>query len=90
MLRALGIEKVTGTGTFNLTRKLLGGIILTTDGTNAAVVVIRKNNATGDIIFDLSSKQPGYYLGNPIEAADVIYYSVSGTGGAAQIFEYVP
>jgi len=90
MLRALTGEKVTGTGTLDLTRKLLGGIVLSADGTNAAAVVIRKDSSSGDIIFDLSAKQPGYYLGWPIEAADRIYYSISGTGAFAQIYEYVP
>jgi len=90
MLRAITIEKTTGTGTVSLTRGLFGGVLLSTDGTNAAAVVIRKNNATGDVIFDLSSKQPGYYMGDPIEAAEKIYYSISGTGALAQLYEYVP
>lgn len=88
MERAITDEKVTGTGTVATSSQRLGGVLITTDGTNAAVVCLRKNTAKGDIIFDVSTKTPLWVACN-IEAAAKIYYSISGTGGYAQIFEFV-
>ena len=69
----------------------LGGVIITTDGTNAAVVIIQINNDVGKKVFDISTKTPGVFILNPIslEGSTVIYYSITGTGAAAQLYEYV-
>ena len=81
--------KLSGTGIINLKRKILGGVLISTDSTNAAVVQIRKDNSSGDIIFDESTKNPMFPV-VPIQAADQIYYNISGTGASAQLFEWMP
>ena len=87
-LRALD-EAVSGTGTYTLETRLFGGALITSDGTNAAVVVVRKNNASGDVIFQVSTKVSNFFVTFPILADAKIYYSISGTNGLAQLFEYV-
>ena len=89
LLRSLGV-KTTGTGTKDLTRGVFGGALISTDNTNAAVVQIRKGNSAGEVIYDLSTKTAGFHAWGPIEADEIIYYSISGTGASAQLFEYAP
>jgi len=85
---------VSGTGTVVLqghhqTGGVFGAAAITTDGTNAAVIQIRKNNASGDLLLDVSTKQPMIET-SLIRVSDtqVIYYSVTGTGAKVQLFEW--
>lgn len=78
---------ITGTDTFKLSSKTLGGVNISTDGTNAAAVVVRKDGPEGEIIFQQSTKTPVLMVA-PIQAASVCYCSVSGTGASAQFFEW--
>lgn len=86
--RDVSVGKISGAGTITLSGMMIGGVLVSTDGTNAAVVQIRKINAAGSIVFDISSKNPIWVMG-PLEAGNVIWYSISGTGATAQIFEWV-
>lgn len=79
---------ITGTGTVAVPSGIVGGINISADGTNAAVVVLRKNDASGEIIFSQSTKSPMLAVA-PFNAAQTVYYSVSGTGASAQFFEWV-
>jgi hypothetical protein len=83
-----------GTGTFVLDGHhevggIVGVIAITTDGTNDATVVLRENNASGKVLFDLVTlipMTPVTMIG--VKTTQVVYYSVSGTGAKAQFFEW--
>lgn len=95
LLRAATDGAISGTGTAVLQSHLLGGVLITADGTNNAVVIVRKENATGKRIFSLTTKIPMFIRG-PIANRDdnggssqTVYYDISGTGAAAQLYEWV-
>lgn len=92
LLRSLTAGKISGTGTVTVPSRLVGAILVSTDGTNAAAIVLRKENASGAIIFDLSSKTPGFFGPFPLESGNTstLYHDISGTGASAQLYEYVP
>lgn len=80
---------VTGTGTITLDSYLFGGIDLNADGTNAGTVQIRDNNSSGTVIIDASSVN-GKTIIAPFHApSGKIYYSVSGTGADAMLYEWI-
>ena len=87
--------KVNGTGTVTLSGHrenggLFGGAMISADGTNVATVIIRKNDANGEVIFDVATATALPMLA-PIETrTDVIYYSVTGTNASAMLYEWVP
>jgi hypothetical protein len=85
LLQPLTNGAITGADTIACPSKLLGGVLITTDGTNAAVVVVHKTDNAGVKIFDISTRTPIFVVG-PIEADSTIYYSVTGTGAKAQIY----
>lgn len=93
LLKALNDGSVTGTGTFAFSSSyqggILGGVLITADGTNAATVTVQRNDANGKTVFKLVTKQP-ILIKAPIsmEGAQLGYFSVSGTGAAAQFFEW--
>ena len=90
-LRALTDGAVAGTGTVKVSRYLIGAVLISTDGTNAASVTLQKDNASGKKIIEVSTKTPlfidGYFS---TEGSEYVYYSVSGTGASAQFFECNP
>jgi len=81
---------VSGKGTFELQGEgSIGALLVTTDGSNAAAVVLRKNNASGARLFDMSTK--GTVFQSPkvaVRDTSVVYYDVSGTGAKAQFYEW--
>ncbi len=82
---------VTGTGTVNLSSdsRTLGGIGIITDGTNLVTVTIKKTDSSGDVIFYMETTQSMYCV-SPFDAADTVYYDVSGTGGKLCLQEWSP
>jgi len=93
-LVALTDGTVTSTGSMTLQGQStaggkLGGVLITTDGTNAAVVTVQRNNASGKTLFSVSTKTP-MMITAPIdsEGTSTLYYSVTGTGAAAQFYEW--
>ena len=91
LLKALGTDgALTGTGTLTCESRILGGVLITADGTNNATVIVRKDNSSGDQIFDLVTKTPVFITG-PItnKGSQTLYYDISGTGAAAQFFEWI-
>jgi hypothetical protein len=95
LLKPVTNGAVAGTGTALLESRILGGVLISTDGTNAAVVTVQKDNSSGRQIFSISTKSP-IFIAGPIANRDtdnstsqVAYYSVTGTGAAAQFFEWV-
>lgn len=91
ILRPLTPGRVSGDNTIPIETCLLGAVLVTADGTNNATVQIRENSVTGRLIFDLVTKQPGFFGPFPINAsgAKLLFHSISGTGASAQIYEYV-
>ena len=89
LLRAKTDGTVSGTGSISMASPILGGVLITADGTNNATVIVRKTDSSGERIFHVVTKQP-LWVGAPVEAAGVIYYDISGTGASAQIYEYIP
>lgn len=95
VLRSLTDGRVSGTGTLNLEApygsRVFGGCLISTDGTNAAVVVVRETNASGPQIFSISTISPGLFAApiNIKEGTSSIHYSVTGTGAEAQLYEWL-
>ena len=76
---------VSGTGTLTCKDRRFGGCILNTDGSNQGTVVIRDNDASGRIIFDMVSTFTKHCVAD-IECAETIYYSITGTNADAQLY----
>jgi len=79
----------TGTGTVTLDGFLFGGVDLNSDGTNAGTVVIRENDANGKVLLSISSVVGKTVLAPFKAKTHTIYYSISGTGADAMLYEWV-
>ena len=93
ILKSLTDGSIAGTGFLEIQSGIFGGALITADGTNAAVVTIaessEKYEKDGLAIFEVSSKTPIAPFA-PYKSSRWVYYSITGTGGAAQLFEWVP
>jgi hypothetical protein len=90
LLRAITDGSVSGTGTMSVQGRILGGVLITADGTNDATVVVRQDNASGAQIFEVATKTSGLFAGPiSLNGSQTAHYSVSGTGAAAQFYEWV-
>lgn len=85
---------IAGTGTVELAGQhgsggTIGGVLITADGTNDCTVVLREDDASGTILFDQATKSP-IFVTAPIFSPDTvtIYYSITGTGGQAMLYEW--
>lgn len=87
VIRDISGGKVSGTGTLDCESGLIGGLLISLD-TTLGVIVLRDTNSTGAILVEISPKT-AMFVGAPIKAAKKIYYSISGSGCAVQIFEWV-
>ena len=94
-LQTLTNGRVSGTGTLTLEGQhtaggKLGGVLISTDGTNAADVVVRRDNADGDAIFSISTKTP-MMVTAPIDSrgTSALHYTVTGSGASAQFYEWI-
>lgn len=87
-LRAVSSGAVTGTNTYPLPKEIFGGVLISTDGTNAVTVTVRRNDAAGAIVLQMTTKTPLPVFA-PFEADAAIHTVVSGVGGSAQFFEWV-
>jgi hypothetical protein len=88
ILKTISNGNITGTGTVDVESRKLGGVLITTDGTNAAVIILSNDTSTGEQVFDISTKQP-LFVSAPISCSNRLYYNISGTGAAAQLFEWI-
>lgn len=88
-IKPLSSNNVTGTGILNLTvGHMFGGFDLNADGTNLVTIVIRNQDAAGQILAS-SQTISGKSLIAPIEAkSGAIYYSITGTGGSVFLYEW--
>lgn len=89
LLRPKTAGSVAGTGTIQLEGRILGGVLLSTNNTNAAAVVIRSNDASGAVVFQLSSLSPGFFVAPVDVGTRQLYYDISGTGALAQLYEWI-
>ena len=91
VLRPLTNGAVTGTQTLTIKSRIVGGVLITADGTNAATVIIKRSDTNGKPIFDIATKQPLWIAGPfSLEDTETAYVDISGTGAEAQIYEWVP
>ena len=90
ILNALTDGKVSGTGELEVQSGILGGVLITTNSSNAAVVSVQRNDADGEKVFDLSTIAPALIIG-PIsmKGTKTAYYSVTGTGASVLFYEWV-
>ena len=91
-LKPLTNGAISGTGTVEMEGVVFGGAQLHTDDINQGTIVVRKNNSTGDIVFTANCKinVTGSDCRAPIMAGvNVLYYSITGTGFTAQLFESI-
>ena len=78
------------TGTMTIESGIIGGVLITADGTNDATITVQRNDANGKTVFDLVTKSPAFIVAPvSLESTTQAYYSVTGTGAAAQFFEWV-
>ncbi len=90
ILKAINDGKVSSTGSMTVESGMIGGILVTTDGNNAAVITIQRNDSSGKKVFDISTLSPGMItVPLTLEDTTTAYYSVTGTGASAQFFEWV-
>lgn len=81
---------LSGTGVITVDSMTVGGVIITTDNSNAAAVVLRRENATGKVIFDESTLTTlGIMLPLTMEGTDKLYFSITGTGAKAMLYEWI-
>lgn len=79
---------IAGTGTIDLSGPVFGGVDVNADGTNAATVIIRDNDATGEILVHCITTVGKTFFGPFRAASKKIYYSISGTGATATLYEW--
>jgi len=79
---------VTSTGTSTFESRILGGVLVTADGTNDATVTLQADNSDGTNVFKLVTKSPIFVAGPISIGSQAGYYSVTGTGAAAQFYEW--
>ncbi|MDD5189463.1 MAG: hypothetical protein PHE50_00290 [Dehalococcoidales bacterium] len=92
-LRNLTDGKITGTGTIDITNSGCKAIkvLISTNNSAAAAVIIRKDGPLGQKIFDMSTITAGDfpYQAVLVDNTNTIYYDISGTAASAQIYGYI-
>jgi hypothetical protein len=90
VLRPLTNGSFNGTQTLTVKSTIVGGVLITADGTNAATVVVQRQDANGKEIFEIVTKVPLWIAGPfSLEGTEAAYVTASGTGAAAQLYEWV-
>lgn len=90
ILKALTNGAVTGEQTIEVKSGIVGGVLITADGTNNAVIVVRRIDGAGKPIINVTTKIPLWITG-PFHTEDAtqVNVNISGTGSAAQIYEWI-
>jgi hypothetical protein len=90
ILRALTNGAASGDQTLTVPSRIVGGVLISADGTNNATVVVRRDDSSGKPIIHVVTKIPLWLTGPfSLEGAANAFVSVSGTGALAQIYEWV-
>lgn len=85
----LTAASITGSGTISLDGgHLFGGYDLNADGTNAASLIVRDNNSSGQVLVDTSTVV-GKTIIAPFQVpSGQIWYSLSGTGADVMLYKW--
>ena len=84
----------SGTYTLPCLSRIIGGVNMQSDGTNACVVTLQAGSSTGPTVFEQSVKGPFFPVapiinGNtPGNASTGVYVTITGTNAGVQIFEW--
>ncbi len=90
ILKALTNGSVVDTGTVKIESYIVGGILITTDNSAQGTVILRRDDASGKQIIEIKTVTSMWISGPfSMEGTNDCYYSVSGTGCEAQLFEWV-
>ena len=89
LLKPVSDGAVTSTGTLSFETGILGGVLISADGTNLAIVTLQENNSDGAKVFEIDTKSPIFIAGPIGIGSSVGYYNVSGTGAKVQWYEWV-
>ena len=76
---------ITGTGTLAC-KGFFGGAILSANGTNAATMIVREENATGTVLLHVVVINPVFFDICIKCESGKIYYSISGTGASGMLY----
>ena len=95
ILKPVSDGTVTDTGVLSFASNILGGVLISANGTNDAIVTLQSDNSSGFTVFSITTKSP-IFIAGPISIVDANgdttvagYYSVTGTGAATQFYEWV-
>ena len=90
LLRAITNGAITGTGEITVKSFKIGAVLITTDNSNAATVILRREDASGKPIFDIQTVTTIWVAG-PISTEDTTtnHYTISGTSAEAQLYEWI-
>jgi hypothetical protein len=89
ILVPLSEAKLNGTGGLHVASRIIGGILVTADGTNDATIVIRRENSSGAMVFHLVTKSPAFIAGPIFCNTQEIYVSCTGTGAGVFLYEWI-
>jgi hypothetical protein len=90
ILRALTNGAASGDQTLTGPSRIIGGVLISADGTNNATVVVRREDSSGKPIIHVVSKIPLWLTGPfSLEGSQNAFVSVSGTGALGQFYEWV-
>jgi len=89
LLKPVSDGSVTGTGTLTFESAILGGVLITANGTNDTTVTMQRTNSSGTTVFQIVTKSPIFVAGPINIGGQVGYYAVSGTGAGCQFYEWV-
>ena len=91
ILKALTNGSVTSTGTVVVGSQIIGGVLITTDNSSQGTVILRRDDASGKQIIEIKTVTSMFISGPfSLEGTEVCFYSVSGAGCEAQLYEWVP
>lgn len=90
LLKAITNGSVAGTGTVICPSTIIGGILITTDNSTVGTVILRRDDVNGKQIIKIATATTMFISGPfSMEETDSVYHSVTGSGCAAQLYEWV-
>lgn len=89
LLKPVSDGAVTGTGTLAFESGILGGVLISADGSALAIVTLQADNSDGSKAFEIDTKSPIFIAGPIGIGSSVGYYSVTGDGAKVQFYEWV-
>ena len=87
MLRCLDSGGLNGTAQYNIQGQIIGGVLISVDGTNQAIVQI--TNRFGKNILYFPTYSPAFIKGKFLCEDIIINVSCTGTGAGVSVYEYI-